>query len=104
VPDVAEILGIHVVACFRRRREHRGMNAFWAEGSTRSSAKMRDCVRRCPASHWLPDLDVTTVFLEPSSPWENGYIEPCNGKLRDELPNGEVFSARREAQLLVAQW
>jgi transposase InsO family protein len=40
---------------------------------------------------WLAELGVTTLFIEPASPWENGYIESFNGKLRDELLNGEIF-------------
>ncbi len=43
-------------------------------------------------------------FIEPGSPWENGYIESFNGKLRDELPNREVFMALTEAKLLIEQW
>lgn len=53
---------------------------------------------------WLSELGVTTLFIEPGSPWENGYIESFNGKLRDELLNGEIFSTLNEAQILVAQW
>lgn len=40
---------------------------------------------------WLNELGVKTVYIEPGSPWENGYIESFNGKLRDELLNGEIF-------------
>jgi putative transposase len=53
---------------------------------------------------WLADLGVTTLFIEPGSPWENGYIESFNGKFRDELLNGELFSTLKEAQILVADW
>lgn len=53
---------------------------------------------------WIADLGVTTLFIEPASPWENGYIESFNGKLRDELLNGELFSTLREAQILIANW
>jgi len=53
---------------------------------------------------WLADLEVTTLFIEPASPWENGYIESFNGKLRDELLNGEIFYTLKEAQILVANW
>ena len=53
---------------------------------------------------WLSDLGVTTLFIEPASPWENGYIESFNGKLRDELLNGEIFYTLKEAQILVANW
>jgi transposase InsO family protein len=41
---------------------------------------------------WLSSLGVKTLFIEPGSPWENGYIESFNGKLRDELLNREVFT------------
>jgi transposase InsO family protein len=41
--------------------------------------------------NWLQTLDVKTLFIEPGSPWENGYNESFNGKLRDELLNGEIF-------------
>ena len=53
---------------------------------------------------WLADLGVTTLFIEPGSPWENGYIESFNGKLRDELLNGELFYTLKEAQILIEQW
>jgi putative transposase len=47
---------------------------------------------------------VTTLFIEPASPWENGHIESFNGKLRDELLNGEIFYTLKEAQILIANW
>ncbi len=53
---------------------------------------------------WLERLEVKTLFIEPGSPWENGYNESFNGKLRDELLNGEIFFTLREAQVLVEQW
>jgi len=53
---------------------------------------------------WLSELGVTTLFIEPGSPWENGYIESFNGKLRDELLNGELLYTLKEAQILVANW
>ena len=53
---------------------------------------------------WLADLGVTTLFIEPGSPWENGYIESFNGKLRDELLNGEIFYTLKEAQILIEHW
>ncbi len=45
-----------------------------------------------------------TLFIEPGSPWENGYVESCNGKLRDELLNGEIFYTLREAQVIIEGW
>jgi putative transposase len=53
---------------------------------------------------WLGDLGVTTLFIEPGSPWENGYVESFNGKLRDELLNGEIFYTLKEAQILIEHW
>ena len=53
---------------------------------------------------WLAELDVKTLFIEPGSPWENGYIESFNGKLRDELLDREAFDTLWEAQVLVERW
>jgi len=53
---------------------------------------------------WLNRLDVTTLFIEPGSPWENGYIESFNGKMRDELLNGELLDTLDEAEVLVEAW
>jgi putative transposase len=53
---------------------------------------------------WLANLGVTTLFIEPGSPWENGYVESFNGKLRDELLNGELFYTLKEAQILIEHW
>jgi len=53
---------------------------------------------------WLSRLGVTTLFIEPGSPWENGYIESFNGKLRDELINREVFTTLLEAKILIERW
>jgi len=47
---------------------------------------------------------VTTLFIEPGSPWENGYNESFNGKLRDELLNREIFTNLQEAKILVERW
>ncbi len=51
---------------------------------------------------WLNKLGVKTLFIEPGSPWENGYIESFNGKLRDELLNREIFTTLTEARVLIA--
>ena len=53
---------------------------------------------------WLAGLGVKTLFIEPGSPWENGYIESFNGKLRDELLNREIFTTLTEAKILIEQW
>ena len=53
---------------------------------------------------WLSRLEIGTLFIEPGSPWENGYIESFNGKLRDELLNGEIFTTLQEAKVLTEVW
>ena len=53
---------------------------------------------------WLGRIGVKTLFIEPGSPWENGYVESFNGKLRDELLNGEIFYTLKEAEVLIERW
>ena len=53
---------------------------------------------------WLRELGVKTLYIEPGSPWENGYIESFNGKLRDELLNVEILTTLFEAQVLIENW
>ena len=57
------------------------------------------CVRR-----WLDALGVQTLFIEPGSPWENGYVASFNGKLRDELLDREIFYTLTEAKILIERW
>jgi putative transposase len=53
---------------------------------------------------WLAKLEVKTLYIEPASPWENGYIESFNGKLRDELLNREIFTTLMEAKVSISEW
>jgi transposase InsO family protein len=53
---------------------------------------------------WLGNIGVKTLFIEPGSPWENGYIESFNGKFRDELLNREIFTTLLEAKVLIEAW
>ena len=53
---------------------------------------------------WLGNLGTGTLYIEPGSPWENGYCESFNGKLRDECLNGEIFYSLQEAQIVIEQW
>jgi transposase InsO family protein len=53
---------------------------------------------------WLNRLGVQTLFIEPGSPWENGYIESFNGKMRDELLAREIFYSLKEAQVMIEMW
>ncbi len=54
--------------------------------------------------NWLQRVGVRTLFIEPGSPWENGYVESFNSKLRDELLNGEIFYTLKEAKVLIEGW
>ena len=54
--------------------------------------------------HWLAQVGAKTLYIEPGSPWENGYCESFNGKLRDELLNGEIFYSLKEAKAVIGQW
>ena len=54
--------------------------------------------------NWLRNLGVGTLFIEPGSPWENGYNESFNGKLRDEVLNREIFYTLQEAQIIIEKW
>ena len=53
---------------------------------------------------WLGSVGVGTLYIEPGSPWENGYCESFNGKLRDECLNGEIFYSLKEAQVVIEKW
>jgi transposase InsO family protein len=53
---------------------------------------------------WLARVEVKTLFIEPGSPWKNGYVESFNGKLRDELLDREVFDTLLEAKVLIERW
>lgn len=53
---------------------------------------------------WLKTLEVEPLYIEPGSPWENGYVESFNGKMRDQFLNGELFYTLTEAQILTERW
>ena len=53
---------------------------------------------------WLDRLGVQTLYIEPGSPWENGYNESFNGKLRDEVLNTEIFYTLKEAKVIIEKW
>ena len=54
--------------------------------------------------NWISAVGAKTAYIEPGSPWENGYCESFNARLRDELLNGEVFYTLKEAQIIIEQW
>ncbi len=53
---------------------------------------------------WLQRIGTQTAYITPGSPWENGYCESFNGKLRDELLNGEIFYTLKEAEVIIEHW
>ena len=53
---------------------------------------------------WIMAVGAKTAYIERGSPWENGYIESFNARLRDELLNGEIFYSLREAQIVIESW
>lgn len=53
---------------------------------------------------WLGNIGTGTLYIEPGSPWENGYCESFNGKLRDECVNGKIFYSLKEAQIVIEKW
>jgi transposase InsO family protein len=53
---------------------------------------------------WLAATGTKTLYIEPGSPWENGYCESFNSKLRDEFLNGEIFYSLKEVQVLADRW
>ena len=54
--------------------------------------------------NWPTQIGANTLYIEPGSPWENGYCESFNGKLRDELLNGKIFYSLKEAMIVIEQW
>ena len=53
---------------------------------------------------WIAAVGAKTAYIEPGSPWENGYCKSFNGRFRDELLNGEIFYSLREAQIIIEEW
>ena len=53
---------------------------------------------------WIVAVGASTAYIEPGSPWENGYCESFNSKLRDELLNGEIFYTLKEARVIIEAW
>jgi transposase InsO family protein len=62
-----------------------------------------ECIAR-KLRHWLTARQVAPLYIEPGSPWENGYCESFNGKMRDQLLNGELFYTLKEAQIIIERW
>ena len=54
--------------------------------------------------NWLTQVAAKALYIEPGSPWENGYCESFNGKLRDECLNQEIFHSLKQLQVVIGQW
>ena len=54
--------------------------------------------------NWIKAVGAKTAYIEPGSPWENGYCESFNARFRDECLNGEIFYTLKEAQIIIEQW
>ena len=75
------------------------------EGSARaSSIRQRPEFVAKELRKWLADTGAKTLYIEPGSPWENGYCESFNSKLRDEFLNGELFYSMKELRVLAERW
>ncbi len=53
---------------------------------------------------WIGAVGAKTAYISPDSPWENGYVETFNARLRDGLLDGEIFTSLREAQVVIESW
>jgi putative transposase len=98
VIEVARRLGAdNVLDCLAELFVQRGTPAYLRSdnGGEFTANAVRD---------WLARVAVTTLYITPGSPWENGYIESFNGKLQDELLRGEIFFTLLEAQVLIERW
>ena len=53
---------------------------------------------------WIKAVGAKTAYITPGSPWENGFIESFNARLRDELLDGEIFYSLKEARVVIESW
>src|SRR5256714_11756802 len=84
------------------RRSVRPLHPAWHPRS--HPLRQRTGVRRRGVQEWIGAVGSKTAYIERGSPWENGYIESFNARLRDELLNGEIFYSLREAQIVIESW
>ncbi len=99
-------------SCLRLRPEHR--NHVWSDDfvlvrdvygrKIRMLTLIDEYSRMCLVVHCARHIGVKTAYIEPGSPWENGYCESFNGTLRNELLDGDIFYGVQETQVLVDRW
>lgn len=101
-----ECLAIHV----QSRLNHNDVFAVLTDLFTQRGAPQHICLDNGAeftaqvVREWLGKIGVKTLFIESGSPWENGFDESFNGKLRDELLNREILYSLKEAQILIERW
>src|SRR6266487_3598250 len=87
------------------RCDRRSVRPLYPAGRPHSHpVRQRTGVVAKAVQEWIAAVGAKTAYIERGSPWENGYIESFNARLRDELPNGEIFYTLREAQIVIESW
>ena len=77
---------------------------WWSEGFQNTYAQTMAQSSPPKQCDWIDHVGVKALFIEPGSPWENGFCESFNGRLRDELLNAEIFYTLKEAKTLIENW
>src|SRR5262245_8159959 len=85
------------------RCDRRSVRPVHPAGHSRSSDNGPEFVAKA-VQEWIAVVGAKTAYIERGSPWENGYIESFNARLRDERLNGEIFYTVREAQIVIESW
>src|SRR5947199_10839111 len=86
----------------RDRRAVRSVQPAWHAGPYK--VRQWAGVRRPDRAGMVTAVGAKTAYITPGSPWENGYVESFNARLRDELLDGEIFYTLREAQIVIESW
>jgi hypothetical protein len=107
--DGSGLLFFHTHAANIKPCETKQSNEFAIFNPDRILAKDRGCYWNPEfvakdLRKWLANVGTGTLYIEPGSPWENGFCESFNGKLRDECLNGEIFYSLKEAQVVIEKW
>ena len=97
---------------FRDLRPGHGRPLELPEGSAGGQTSNREPFPMCygpefvaeAVRDWVAAVGSKTAYIEPGSPWENGYCESFNARFRDELLNGEIFYTLKEAQIIIEEW
>jgi transposase InsO family protein len=99
--------GITEQTYYRWRKEYGGLQVDQRrrlKELEQENAKLKRLVAELNLRKWLAATGAKTLYIEPGSPWENGYCESFNSKLRDEFLNGEVFYSMKELRVLADRW